>query len=95
MAKFERWLEVKEIFEQAIALTPGERASFLDHTCGIDQELRNEVEALLSAPGLPTSSIGNLFGLLDRREEPDYVEGDVIDHFTIVRRVGQGGMCSV
>ncbi len=92
MPKFERWLEVKAIFEQAIALAPEERASFLDRACGIDQELRREVEALLAAPAVPTSSIGNLLGLPNRTEELDYAEGDVIDHFVIVRRIGRGGM---
>ncbi len=92
MAPFERWLEVKRIFEAALEVEPEERAAFLDRTCGEDQELRAEVEALLGAPALPTAALAGLLGLPGRQDEPDYAEGDRIDHFAIVRRVGQGGM---
>jgi tetratricopeptide (TPR) repeat protein len=92
VARFERWLEVKRIFEAALEVEPQERAAFLDRTCGEDQELRAEVEALLGAPAVPTAALASLLGLPGRQDEPDYGEGDRIDHFAIVRRVGQGGM---
>src|SRR5579872_2326621 len=92
MARFERWLEVKRIFEEALETAPEERDAFLDQACRGDPELRQEVVALLNAPALPTSSLASLLGLSDRRDEPDYAEGDRIDHFTIVREVGKGGM---
>jgi len=95
MARFERWLEVKRIFEEALEVAPEERPAFIERTCQGDEELRREVDALLDAPALPTSSLAGLFGLPDPREEPDYAEGDCIDHFTIVRRVGDGGMGAV
>jgi len=92
MAPFERWLEVKRIFLEALEVTPQERLAFLNAACGDDPEVRKEVEALLEAPAVPTSSLAGLLGLPDRQEEPDYGEGDRIDHFMIFRRVGQGGM---
>ena len=92
MARFERWLEVKRIFEEALEIAPDERAAFLDRSCGGDVELRREVEALLGTPAVSTSALASLLGMPGRQEEPDYAEGDRIDHFTIVRRVGQGGM---
>jgi eukaryotic-like serine/threonine-protein kinase len=92
MARFERWLEVKRIFEEALETAPEERDAFLDQACRSDTELRQEVVALLNAPALPTSSLASLLGLSDRRDEPDYAEGDRVDHFTIVREVGKGGM---
>lgn len=92
MAPFERWLELKRIFEEALEISPDERAAFLERACAGDEELRQEVEALLNAPAVPTSSLAGLLGLPERREEPDYAEGDRIDHFTIVGRVGGGGM---
>jgi eukaryotic-like serine/threonine-protein kinase len=91
MPPFERWLEVKAIFEEALELNPDERTLFLDRACG-DSEVRQEVEALLAAPALPTSALGSLLGLPEQGGEPDYAEGDTIDHFVIVRRVGRGGM---
>jgi eukaryotic-like serine/threonine-protein kinase len=92
MDRFERWLEVKAILEKALELPPDKCADFLDRACGTDEELRREVEALLHAPAASTSSLSSLLGLPDRAEDPDYEEGDVIDHFTIVRRIGPGGM---
>ena len=92
MAPFERWLDVKRIFEEALEVEPQARQAFLDRACAGDPELRHEVEALLAAPAVPTSALAGLLGLPDRQEEPDYEEGDRIDHFVIVRRVGQGGM---
>jgi hypothetical protein len=95
MAPFERWLEVKRIFEEALDTAPEEREAFLARASAGDAKLRGEVEALLDAPALPTSSLAGLLGLPDRRDEPDYAEGDRIDHFTIVREVGKGGMGAV
>jgi len=92
VARFERWLEVKRIFEAALEVEAEERAAFLDRTCGEDQELRAEVEALLGAPAVPTAALAGLLGLPKRQEDPDYAEGERIDHFAIVRRVGHGGM---
>jgi eukaryotic-like serine/threonine-protein kinase len=95
MARFERWLEVKRIFEEALDTAPQEREAFLARVCTGDAELRGEVEALLDAPALPTSSLAGLLGLPERRDEPNYSEGDQIDHLTIVREVGKGGMGAV
>jgi serine/threonine protein kinase len=92
MARFERWLEVKRIFEEALEVEPAERPGFLDRACKDDLELRREVEALLGAPAVPTAALASLLGLPRRQEEPDYAEGDRVDHFTIVREVGKGGM---
>jgi len=92
MKRFERWLEVRRIFEEALEFPPEERAAFLDRACLGDEELRREIDALLKAPPVPTASLAGLLGLPERREEPDYAEGDTIDHFTIVRYLGRGGM---
>lgn len=92
MAAFERWLEVKRIFEEALEIAAGERGAFLDRACGGDADLRREVEALLDAPAVPTATLAGLLGLPDREREPDYEAGDHIDHFEVVRRVGRGGM---
>jgi serine/threonine protein kinase len=92
MTRFERWLEVKRIFEEALAVAPTDRPAFLDRACAGDAELRREAEALLDAPVAATSSVASLLGLPEQRVEPDFEPGDCIDHFTIVRRVGGGGM---
>lgn len=95
MSRFERWPEIRSIVERALDLDAEARSSFIDESCGADDELRREVEALLHAPPLPTSAIGSLLGLPNRTDDPDYTEGDAIDHFTIVRLIGRGGMGAV
>lgn len=44
-----RWTELKTLFYAALDLRPDERAAFLDERCGVDPELRAEVERLLAA----------------------------------------------
>lgn len=92
MARFERWLEVRKIFEEALDVAPEERPSFLDRVCLGDEELRREIDALLNTPAVATSSLVDLLGLPERKEQLDYAEGDTIDRFTIVRRIKEGGM---
>jgi eukaryotic-like serine/threonine-protein kinase len=43
----ERWRQVDDLLEQALAQPPAERAAFVARTCGTDEELRREVESLL------------------------------------------------
>lgn len=45
----ERWQQVKQLLDEAIALDAAERGPFLDRKCGADSELRREVESLLSS----------------------------------------------
>src|SRR5947208_9842132 len=45
----EEWQRVKAAFDAALTLPPGERARFLDSTCGADASLRAEVESWLAA----------------------------------------------
>ncbi len=45
----ERWTEVKEVFQEALAAEPAARAELLDRACAEDAELRREVESLLAS----------------------------------------------
>jgi serine/threonine protein kinase/Tol biopolymer transport system component/Tfp pilus assembly protein PilF len=45
----ERWAQIKSLFESAISQDVSERDSFLAFKCGSDDELRREVQSLLSA----------------------------------------------
>ena len=44
----ERFRQIEELYHSARRLEPGDRAAFLAEACNDDQELRREVEALLS-----------------------------------------------
>jgi len=47
----ERWQKVKEIFQAALNRAPAEREVFVSDACGGDEELRKEVESLMSSDG--------------------------------------------
>ncbi len=45
----ERWSRIEEVFHEAAERSPETRAAYLENACGDDDELRVEVEQLLSA----------------------------------------------
>ncbi len=59
-----RWRRLSEIFDQALERPPDQRAAFLAEACEGDEELRQELEALLA-------SYEKTSGLLDR---PNHLE---------------------
>jgi len=44
----ERWLQVEEIFQAALDLSPEDRNRYVSDVCKNDTELRRDVESLLS-----------------------------------------------
>ena len=47
--KQEHWQQIRDIFDGAIEHAPDERSRFLDEVCANDEEVRREVESLLSS----------------------------------------------
>ena len=45
----ERWERTKEILEQALLLAAEERQAYLESACGLDADLRSEVESLITS----------------------------------------------
>jgi hypothetical protein len=45
----ERWQQVKQIFNSAIAFRREDRGDYLSHACSGDPGLRSEVESLIAA----------------------------------------------
>ena len=91
----ERWQQVKEIFNSAIAHRPEERSSFISQACSGDEALRSEVESLLASHEQSGSFI----------DEPAFVEaaslladekqelrvGDTVGSYEILSFGGGGG----
>jgi serine/threonine-protein kinase len=48
VTKPDRWLEVEQLYHDALARDEGERAAFLREACAGDETLRREVESLLA-----------------------------------------------
>ena len=92
----EQWDKVVELFHEASDKQPEERTAFLEEASGGDASLRKEVETLLredenSGDFLVESPFGGkaLDAVLPK------VELGEVDHYTLIEKVGEGGMGTV
>ncbi|MBX3291344.1 MAG: protein kinase [Acidobacteria bacterium] len=96
----DRLYTIEEIFHAALETPTADRAALLDAQCGDDDDLRKEVESLLSfesaeeyfldsAPGALAAEI-----LADRRKPKDLIGNNIL-HYRIIRLLGIGGMGEV
>jgi serine/threonine protein kinase/tetratricopeptide (TPR) repeat protein len=93
-----RWQLLKRLLSEASALSPGERASFLDEHCAGDPELRRELVELLDSAGARTS---DLMPPHDTAA-PTVIDGqapagsgfvpDQVGPYRVGRELGRGGM---
>jgi tetratricopeptide (TPR) repeat protein len=95
---FERWPEIEQILESAIACDPARRAAFLDSACGKDPELRREVESLLAFQEDESFAaelgFADALRVLERRDQR-LSQGRKIGAYRILREMGRGGMGNV
>jgi serine/threonine protein kinase/Tol biopolymer transport system component len=93
-----RWLQIEEVFNAALAVPLADRESFLNTACGNDAELRSELDSLLSEvshadPFLSEDTFTLGTELL--RHDSESLVGQTLGSYTLVRRIGQGGMGEV
>ena len=93
----ERWKQAEALFEQALEVPTAERPQFLQ---GIgDDELRREVESLLHAHEQAGAFLDepDRFISTESLEEngENFLPGEIIDRYRIVREIGRGGMGAV
>jgi Tol biopolymer transport system component/serine/threonine protein kinase len=95
----EHWSRVKELLNAVLELEPGDRAAYLDQTCGPDTALRAEVNSLLAS----YEEAGDEFMDGPPRDEPpaatlkphDPFVGLKIGPYRVIEEVGHGGMGTV
>ena len=85
----ERWAEVNDVLQQAMQLAPADRAPYLDHACASDEELRREVESLLSA----NEQAGSSF--LRDPQTVGLTKGTRLGEYEVQSLLGSGGMGEV
>lgn len=92
----ERWQRVKEIFQSALQLAPGERSVYLAGACGDDQGLRQEVESLIASHEKPGEFIDSpayaVAAEMILDDKADLQPGETIGAYRIVSFIGRGGM---
>lgn len=95
----ERWKKITEVYHSALEFEPGAREEYLRRACGEDTTLRREVESLLDADASAGDFISdNAYrhvGEILGDQEVTLTEGKEIGHYTILRKIGIGGMGEV
>jgi Tol biopolymer transport system component len=91
----DRWPQIREIFEATVALPMDARAAYLSRTCGGDEALRREVDALVASHDRATNFLETPAspGLID--PAPPHLEGRRIGPYQLASRIGAGGMGEV
>jgi serine/threonine protein kinase/tetratricopeptide (TPR) repeat protein len=92
----ERWQQVGRLYQEALALDPGERTGFLTRACGNDFDLRREVESLLAAKSeagdfLSAGAMKDAAKML-ADEKPLTLVGKTLGHYQVLSLLGSGGM---
>ncbi len=95
----ERWKEVEDVLQRALDRPPQERASFLDQACAGDEDLKKEASSLIGAYDeagdfIEQPAIAQDAGLLVGNDPENDIGRDV-GPYTIVERLGSGGMGEV
>ena len=95
----DRWNQIESIYNSARLMKPADRTMFLAEACAEDDELRQEVLALLASAEstdsfLDESALSLGLTVLSL-EQPESLEGRNIGHYKIIRPLGCGGMGQV
>jgi serine/threonine protein kinase len=87
-----RWGEIKEVALEALDLPDGEREEYLARACGDDTALREAVEALLAVSTAQADVFDHVRVTFPGSSLTPLAPGTEIDHFRVIRLVGQGAM---
>ena len=95
----ERWQQIDELFQAAVALEPSERPAFLKNACGSDQIVHDRVAAMLASDDSgwdliehPALEVGAPVLADDR---PQLTPEQQVGHYQIIHLIGRGGMGEV
>jgi serine/threonine protein kinase len=99
----ECWKQIKQLYNAALELEPDLRKAFLEEACGGDDSIRKEVEALLENQPEAENFIESSAMAVAARLAADSVkpvstssmEGMVVSHYRVIKKLGQGGMGEV
>src|SRR5438132_13415697 len=91
--------QLEELFHEALALEPPERAEFMARLRDSNPELVAELESLIAAHEQPDSLIDapayEAAAEMIAETQPALVAGQLVGHYQIVAPLGKGGMGEV
>ena len=95
----EQYLRVGELYHTAMELAPEARVEFLAGACGSDDELRREVESLLSArqqaDGFIAGKMAGVVAVMAAQQQTTSLVGRSLGHYQALSLIGAGGMGEV
>src|SRR6266487_3578409 len=95
----ERWRQIDSVFQATLEREPRERLAFLDSACAGDENLRKEVEALISCDDqqelLIDAPAFEVAASLFAPNQPELAAGQQVSHYRILKLLGTGGMGEV
>src|SRR5438034_11597411 len=95
----ERWKQVNDLFQSTVERAPEERAAFLDEACHDDEDMRREVESLVTSHGRAENFIEvpafEVAPELATNDSAGALVGKLIGHYRIESLIGVGGMGEV
>ena len=97
----ERWKQIDGLAQAALERGGDQRAAFIDEACGKDDALRREVESqiayqLQASKFLEEPAFKHAAELIaETQTESESMEGRTISHYSILRKLGAGGMGEV
>jgi serine/threonine protein kinase/Flp pilus assembly protein TadD len=86
----ERWQQIRDVLEEALALSAEQRSEFLNQACAADQPLRHEVETLLAS----SENVRTTF-LQSSRLHLELTSGTKLGDYEVKSLLGAGGMGEV
>jgi serine/threonine-protein kinase len=97
VVKPERWQQIDELFDAALALDASQRAAYLDEVCAGDETLRREIESLLKAAAQAGSFIEEApqSAVREMLTQTSLQPGHRLRHYEIISLLGEGGMGEV
>lgn len=91
----ERWQKVERLYHCASALSPAERAEYLERVCGADTLLRREVESLLAYDDLAVNFLESNNSTQAHPGEPHIAAGEQVGPYVVTCFLASGGMGEV